>query len=105
MCEMLNTVPDPTEMPVEREDLFFETQEVLSYFDKLPAKWEGFSGQYLGKDLSLLPILFDEFNVDKCIRRYCWDIIPIIDSFIAEDIADKIKAKSKQGVASGRHHN
>lgn len=101
MCEMLNTEPKLEEIPVEREDLFIETQEVLFYFDKLPAQWEGFSGQYMGKDLSLLPILFKEFKVDKYIRRYCWEIIPIIDNFIAEDVADKIKARSKQGAKSG----
>ena len=102
---MLGTKPDPDEMPVEREDLYLETQEVFLYFDKLPARWEGFSGHYLGKDLSLLPVLFEEFEVETPIKRYCWDIIPIIDNFIAEDVADKIKAKSKEGAKSGRHHN
>jgi hypothetical protein len=56
MCEMMNSEPLESEIPVSREDLTLETQEVFSIYDKLPARWEGMSGTYLGKDLSLLPV-------------------------------------------------
>jgi hypothetical protein len=92
---MLNTEPKEEEIPITREDLSYETQEVLSLYDKLQAQWEGFSGQYLGKDLSLLPILFREYNTVDYIRRYAWEIIPYIDGLVAEDIAKKIKSKMK----------
>lgn len=101
MCKLLNTEPDPEQLPVEREDLALETQEVFHLYDKLQARWEGMSGQYLGKDLTLLPVLFEEFDIDRATRLYCWDIIPIIDMFIAEDVADKIKAATKKGAKSG----
>ena len=104
MCEMLGSEPDPNEMPIERSDLTEETQMVLNIYDLLPAKWEGFSGQYLGKDLMLLPVLFDEFDTIKYIRKYAWNIIPVIDSFVAQDIAQKMKRKSK-GDASGVGNN
>lgn len=105
MCRLLNTEPKTEELPVEREDLSLETQEVLHLYDKLQANWEGMSGHYLGKDLTLLPVLFKEYNIDKPTRLYCWEIIPYIDSLIAEDIADKIKAQAKRGANSGQEAN
>ncbi len=96
MCEILGSEPNPDEIPVSREDLFFETQQVFDLYDVLPARWEGFSGQYMGKDLMLLPTLFDSFNIDKAVQLYSWKIIPIIDNFVADDIAKKIKSKTKE---------
>jgi len=101
MCEMLNSEPLEEEIPVEREDLFYETQVVFELYDILPSKWEGFSGQYMGKDLLLLPIIFKEFKTPKSIRRYAWKIIPIIDNYVAEDIAKQMKRKTKE-VTSGQ---
>lgn len=107
MCKMFHTEPDEDEIPIAREDLSYETQVVFNIYDKLPAKWEGFAGVYLGKELLLLPILFKEFNIERPIQKYAWTIIPIIDAYVAEDISRKIKAKSKQkgDLPSGRHTN
>jgi hypothetical protein len=96
MCRLLKTEPLEEEIPVGREDLTLDTQFVFNLYDKLPAKWEGFGGTYLGKELILLPVLFKEFDIDKSIQLYCWDLIPFIDYYIAEDIAKKVKAKSKE---------
>ena len=102
MCEMLKSEPDESEIPIEREDLFEETQIVFDLYDILSSKWEGFSGQYMGKDLMLLPILFKEFKIPKYIRKYAWMIIPVIDSIVAEDISNKIKSKTKGDLPRGR---
>ena len=101
MCQMLGTEPNPEEIPYSREDLLLDTQQVFELYDILPSRWEGFSGQYLGKELQLLPTLFETFKVDKPLQLYCWKIIPIIDSIVAEDIARQIKAKSKEVKTSG----
>lgn len=95
MCRMLKSTPKEDEIPISREDLSFETQEIFFIYDKLPNKWEGFSGSYLGKELLLLPTLYEEYDYDSSLRRYGWEIIPIIDSFVAEDVAAQIKSKSK----------
>ena len=96
MCELLGTTPVEDQIPITREDLSWETQMIFFLYDKLPSKWEGFSGTYLGKDLILLPVLYDEFDYEPGLRKYGWEIIPIIDSFVAEDVAKKLKAKSKE---------
>lgn len=95
MCEMLGNEPLEEEIPIDREDLMVETQMIFDIYDKLPAKWEGMSGTYVGKDLLLLPILFDEYDIEHYIKRYAWHIIPIIDSYVSEDIAEKVKRKTK----------
>lgn len=94
---MLGSTPNEEEIPVSREDLSWETQMIFFLYDKLPNKWEGFSGSYLGKDLSILPILYKEFEYDSNLRRYGWEIIPIIDRFVSEDVSRKLKSKSKEG--------
>ena len=98
---MLGSEPIEEEIPVSRNDLALETQMVFDLYDKLPAKWEGFSGQYLGKDLVILPILFDEYKIDSSIRKYAWDIIPLIDRYISEDLAQKAKSKIKGEMPGG----
>ena len=95
MCEMMGSEPIEEEIPWEREDLTLETQIIFSIYDKLPARWEGFSGQYLGKDLALLVTLFEHYGLEKHERGYAWDIIPVIDNFVAQDVARKVKSKSK----------
>lgn len=100
MCDMMGNKPLEEEIPIDREDLAVETQMVFNLYDKLPAKWEGMSGSYLGKDLLLLPVLCDIYDTEDYIIKYAWHVIPIIDSYVAEDIAQKIKRKTK-GKVSG----
>ena len=105
MCEMMGSEPLEEEIPCSREDLTLDTQLIFNIYDKLPAKWEGFSGQYLGKDLLLLDTLFKHYKLEEYEESYAWDIIPIIDSFVAEDIARKIKSKTKvAGDTPGGNH-
>ena len=95
MCELLGSAPKEGEIPVDRNDLFTETQLAFLVYDKLQANWEGMSGHYLGKDLSLLPVLMKHYKFDKSLKNYTWEIIPIIDNIVAKDISDKIKRRSK----------
>jgi len=94
LCEQLGNEPLEEEIPVEREDLYWETQEVFELYDLLSARWEGMSGSYLGKDLNLLPMLFDLYDVPIYIKKYALFIIPIIDHHVGNDIARKIKSKT-----------
>lgn len=98
---MLGSEPDPDEIPYSRDDLLFDTQQVFELYDILPSKWEGFSGHYMGKELLLLPVLFETYKIEKPLQLYCWKLIPIVDNIIAEDVAKQIKAKSKEVKTSG----
>lgn len=91
----MGSEPLEEEIPVDRGSLTRDTQLVFMLYDKLQSKWEGMSGSYLGKDLSILPTLFDLYDIEDYEKKYCLDIIPIIDNYLAEDIADKIKQKTK----------
>ena len=102
MCRILNTTPIPEEMPTERNDLADDTQFVFFIYDKLPSIWEGFSGQYMGKDLKLLPVLLDFYKVEHDLCIYAWEIIPIIDNIVAEEVSKKIRRKLDNGVKSGQ---
>jgi hypothetical protein len=95
MCELLNTTPKEEEIPIDRGDLNVDTQLVFLIYDKLQANWEGMSGHYLGKDLSLIPVLLEHYNFDKTLSNYTWEIIPIIDNIVAKDISEQIKRRSK----------
>jgi len=95
MCELLGSTPKEEEIPITREDLNTDTQLALHIYDKLQANWEGFSGTYLGKDLSLVPTLIKHYEFDKALESYIWEIIPYIDNLVAEDISEKSKRRNK----------
>jgi hypothetical protein len=65
MCEQLGTEPLDEEVPLEYQDFPEEIQEALQIFHILPDIWEGFGGNYLGKDYTLLPYLMQVFNVKE----------------------------------------
>lgn len=96
---MMKVEPKDEDMPIERADLLPEVQEVLTLYDYLPANWEGFSGTYMGKDLSILPILFNEFETSRGIRQLSFMLIPIIDNYVAKDI--KRQQDSKKSAIKG----
>lgn len=93
MCETMNSDPIEEELPIDRSDLDWETQRVFQLYDILQARYDSFSGTYLGKDLNILPTLFNEFEMCRGSRKYALFIIPIIDNIISEDIARKVKSK------------
>jgi len=89
------------DLPLDRSDLSSESQLVFSIYDMLPTRWEGFSGLYLGKDLSMLSMLFKEFELDKAQKKYCLFLIPIIDSVVGEEVSKKQKAEAKKAESKG----
>ena len=100
MCELLGSEPKEEDTPISREDLSSDTQLALFIYDKLQSNWEGMSGHYLGKDLSLMPVLLEHYDFDKPLNDYIWEIIPIIDNIVANDIAEKLKQKRKSAQTS-----
>lgn len=92
MCEQLGSEPNPNEIPVEFTDLPHEVQVAYEVFNYLPDRIDGFSGIYLGKDISGLGVVMDILQVDD--RRHTLYFMKII----ADDIARHIEAKRPKNV-------
>lgn len=98
LCEALGTPPVDEEIPIDREDLFYETRWVLSIYDDMPDKWNTTAGVYMGKDMTILPLLFKLDNTPNYIKRYLLQILPVINKYVTEDINRQIKSKApKEG--------
>ena len=70
MCEQMGTEPDPEFIPLEPNDLDYESQMALKMFSVLPDRIDGASGTWLGKELSGLGTFLEVFEVDYP-RRVC----------------------------------
>lgn len=64
MCEQMGAEPNVDEIPVEFSDLPHEVQVAHEVFHYLPDRIDGFSGIYLGKDMSGLGVILDVLKVD-----------------------------------------
>lgn len=97
MCEMLNSEPVDSEIPVEFDDLLDITQQALELYSYLPDRWEGMSGTFMGKDYS---IVFDLFNVyeiiEKTEQRIMLKIMALTDKIRSDIISQKYKAQEKK---------
>jgi hypothetical protein len=66
MCEMMGSEPVHEEIPVEFEDLSYDTQEAFGIYQMLQDNWDTMNGHYIGKNYSgLLDILELNDVVDK----------------------------------------
>ncbi len=92
----MGSKPREEEIPVEREDLAYETQKVFKLYDLLDSNWDTFNGFYMGKDLSLFPILCNELDIDKALRSYALYLIPFIDNIVSNEVSKKVKSKSSK---------
>ena len=85
--------PIPSEIPPEMEDFPYEVQQAFDVYYRLPDRWDGMSGTYLGKDLGPVEMLFQLFLVED--KRTALDFISIIDITRQEIFARKQKSKEK----------
>jgi len=93
---MLGTEPIEEEMPIDLEDLFYETRVAIKIHSLLKDVWEGMNGVYLGKSLVGLDILFSIYTVDTLpFKEYVLSIINFVDYHIYKDIERKKKQKAK----------
>lgn len=93
MCEMLGTEPLDEEIPLELDDFPELVQQALHIYSYLPDIWEGMSGTFMGKDLSIIPLLFDAFSIDKEDVALILDFISTTDGIRKKNYSDK-KAKA-----------
>lgn len=89
MCEMLGTTPLEEEIPLELNDFPELVQEALHIYSYLQDVWEGMSGTYMGKDLSILPMLVSSFNTDLAEVPFILEIISTVDNIRKKSYNDK----------------
>ena len=87
----MGTEPIDTEIPPDLEDFPYEVQQAFNVYYRLPDRWDGASGSYLGKDLGPLDMLFGLFLIED--KRTALDFISIIDVARQGIFAKKQKSK------------
>ena len=65
MCAALHQEPDPAKVPIEFEEFPYSIQELFTIVNTLPDRWDGMSGSYMGKDMSLIPYLFEVYDISE----------------------------------------
>ena len=93
MCRVMKKEPDPDIMPLDFEDFPSDIQELFVIVNMLPDRWDGMSGAYLGKDFSLIPYLFDVYNIENA--KTALIIINLIISESSRIYNDKLKQQHK----------
>ena len=94
MCEMLNSEPVDSEIPVEFDDLLDIVQQALELYSYLPDRWEGMSATFLGKDYSIAFELFTTYEIDNSVeKRLLLRIMSVIDGIRSRIIQGKQTTK------------
>lgn len=65
MCKAMGTEPVEDEIPPDTDDFLFDTLVVFNIYSLLKDDWDTFNGNYLGKYLDTLPMLYSMFEVEK----------------------------------------
>ena len=98
MCDMMGTDPISEEIPVDFEDLDYESQLAVKVFNILPDNVEGMSGSWLGKDFSGLGTLIDVYEIED--KKQFIELITILvvetsAHYTRQQIAKAQKSKTK----------
>jgi len=96
ICEAMNSEPLESETPPDVEEFLEDTQIALYIYNTLPNRWDGFNGFYLGKDLLLLPLLLDLYNItDIDLKLFTIQCMTFIDEINMKCLNEKTNSKNK----------
>ena len=87
--------PKEKDYLVDESDMLDETRMALRIYSQLSERWEGSAGAYLGKDLNIVPYLFDLYGIEKEQQKYTLTIMQYMDAEMSKSISKKQKAASK----------
>lgn len=88
MCEMMNSEPLESQIPVEFDDLLEETQEVFRIYNSLQDNWDYMGGNYIGKNYTYIDSMFKIYNVEPEVQRTYFELLLLIDSIRAKQIQE-----------------
>jgi hypothetical protein len=95
MCELLGQEPKEEDMPIDINDLAYQTQLSLEVYQYLGENWTEMA--YLGKNINGISEIFDILGIDnKYDRLLILRFIRIIDAYQSKKISEKIKAETKR---------
>lgn len=89
MCTQLNSSPLEEEIPLEVSDFPYEIIQAWQCYSRLPSKIDSFSGEVLGKDLTMLPTLFDLMGIVE-------DRLTVLDFVVLIDNTDKLVLQQRK---------
>jgi len=96
MCEALGSEPDEEEIPVDFEELLYESQQAIILYNYLVDVWSGgMNSFYIGKNLSNIKYIFDIHGIEEGSRLYILDFILLIDKENANNINGKLQKHSE----------
>ena len=79
---------------IRDEEFPLEVQEAMLLHSYLPDRWEGMSGQYLGKDWSALSELLDAHDVED--KRVVIFFLKYIDMYKQKSVNDEVEKKRRK---------
>lgn len=95
MCEQLGKDPDPKEMPADFNDFPYPVQQAIIIYSILPDNWDGFGGNFLGKDYSILPYLAKEVYIIEN-HSQLMQYLLIINNIVSNHRAQKRKQQESK---------
>lgn len=94
MCDMMNTEPLESEIPLEFSDLVLEVQEAFQIYNTLQDCWDYMGGNYIGKNFNYIETVFRINNIEPELHKVYLDLLLLIDSIRSKKIQDS-KPKTK----------
>lgn len=98
MCEMMGKEPNMDLIPIDFHDFPIFIQQVFQVHNILTDRWDSMSGAYLGKDLTLVPYLFELYDItDHKNTLYFLNVIVAENARVHNDkVKQETKAASKR---------
>jgi len=91
MCEMMNSEPVESEIPVEFEDFPLEVQQAFNAYRMLRDEWDTMNGNYLGKSLIGIKDVLEATEIEQSEQKFIVMLIRMIDSVRSDEINNKKK--------------
>jgi hypothetical protein len=91
--------PLEEEIPVEFEDFPTDVQEAFLMYYKLQDQWDGFGGNYLGKNYSGIKDLFEINEIPREDWKTMFDLIELLDHYRAQQIRKTLDQKRAKNPA------
>lgn len=95
MCEQLGEEPNPELLPPDPSEFSVLASKALILLDILPDNWEGFGGNWLGKNYSGLIDIMDICEITKEERKDVLELLKVCENELFKLYANKKKNEQR----------